>query len=72
MKEVTQKLQVYDFISMTFCKRQNYRNRNPMKDQSGGKKLTTKGYQGIFQGNGNILYLKCGGGYTIKYVCQNS
>lgn len=33
--------------------------------------LTTKGQEGIFGGDGIVLYLDCGSGYTTTYICQN-
>lgn len=28
--------------------------------------------QGDLEGDGNMLYLDCTGGYTAVYICQNS
>ena len=33
--------------------------------------LTTKCHGGVFWHDRTVLYLACGGGYKIAYVCQN-
>lgn len=38
----------------------------------GQRKLTAKGHEGNFRGDGNVLYLNCDGGCTDVYICQNS
>lgn len=54
MKEVRQqKLQVYGFISITFWKRQNCRNRNNIK-RKWRTELAPKEYERTFQDGGNI------------------
>ena len=34
--------------------------------------LTTKAHEGTFWGDGNILYLNCGGGFIGMCICRNS
>ena len=61
---------------MTFWKKQNYRggkNYRPSGVENGaGEKLTVKGPEGIFGGDGIVPCLDGGGDYTIVYVSQNS
>lgn len=34
--------------------------------------ISAKGNEETFGGEGNILFLDCGGGYMSMYVCHNS
>ena len=61
----------YDSIYMKYKKGQSYLDRKPIsgcRRWSGGLGWVTKE---LFEGNGNFLYIDCGGGYKVC-VCQNS
>ena len=42
------------------------------RTRSEGRGLTIKTHEGIFWGDGNILYVDNSGGYTTVYIFQNS
>lgn len=46
--------------------------RNSCRDQRWKESTDQKEQQATFSGDGNILYLSCGGDYTGVYFCQNS
>ena len=56
---------VYDSIYMKFKNRQNESMGLKVRTvvTSGWKTLTGRGYEGSFQGDGNILYLDLSAGY---------
>ena len=68
-----------NFIYLTFCERiipfvekgQNYRDRKQI-NWSWGKGSLQRGQEGIFWGDGTILHIDCGDGYTTVCISQKS
>lgn len=76
MKEaILKRLHIIVFISMTFWKRQNNIERKQTSGCQGlgvGGEIDLKVPRGMFWADGKSLYLDCGGGLMIIYICQNS
>lgn len=55
------------FYLCHILEKQNYSDK-PTEECMAGWGVTAKWQEGIFQGDGNVLYVTCDGGYAIVYI----